>query len=374
MRVLFDRSAPPVVVSPVASISPEPGDEGLCADLTADLVAGLARYRRVGLAPARPERGYLLTGTLRRAGDHLRLLLQLGDDRGGVLWSERLDGLADTLRSDVGATLCARLAAHLAALDRSLAVPPDSPAPDARGLVLLGRVLGQRYARVANLAARRLFAEAAAADPGYAPAYAGLSRTYHRAWRYGWEDGAADPLERAVEMGRAAVDRDPLDARGHAALASALLYRNDFEAALAAFAHATALNPSDPDILAEHADAWVHAGEPRRALGPLERAMRLHACPPDWYHWYLAGALFALDRPDEVVATIARMGDVSEGWRLLAATFARLGDPEAARAAAREVVRLHPGFTIAAWAQRLPDRSATTLERFADGLRRAGLP
>ena len=374
MRVPFDPSAQPVAVSPVASLSPEPEDERLCADLTADLIAGLTQYRKVRTTSARPERGYLLTGTLRRAGDRLRLLLQLGDGRGGVLWSERLDGLAGTLRSDLGATLCARLAAQLATLDRSLAVPPDGPAPDARGLVRLGQALGQRYTRLANLAARRLFAEAAAADPGYAPAYAGLSRTYHRAWRYGWAEDAADPLERAVEMGRAAVDRDPLDARGHAALASALLYRSDFEAALAAFAHATALNPNDPDILAEHADAWVHAGEPRRAFGPLERAMRLNACPPDWYRWYLAGAFFALDQPDEVVATIARMGDASEGWRLLAATFARLGDAEAARAAAREVLRLYPGFTVAAWAQRLPDRSATTLERFADGLHRAGLP
>jgi len=374
VRVPFDPSAPPVAVSPVACLSPEPGDERLCADLTADLVAGLARYRGVAATPARAGRGYLLTGTLRRAGDRLRLLLQLGDGRGGVLWSERLDGPAGILRSEVGTTLCARLAARLAALDRGPAVRPDGPASDARRLVLLGRALGWRHTRVANLAARRLFAEATAADPACAPAHAGLFRTYLWAWLYGWAEDAADPLGRAVEAGRAAVDRDPLDARGHAALAFAVLHRKEYEAALAGFARATALNPNDPDVLVERAAALAAVGDGARALELHGRAAGLVPERPDWHLWYLADTLFALDRPGEVLATLGRMGDPTEGRRLLAASRARLGETGAARAEAREVLRLQPGFTVEAWTGRLPCRRAWQLERFADGLRRAGLP
>ena len=75
-----------------------------------------------------------------------------------------------------------------------------------------------------------------------------------------------------------------------------------------------------------------------------------------------------------MLATLGRMGDPSEGRRLLAASHARLGEIAAARAAAREVLRLHPGFTVAAWTRRLPCLRDEQLERFADGLRRAGLP
>ena len=74
------------------------------------------------------------------------------------------------------------------------------------------------------------------------------------------------------------------------------------------------------------------------------------------------------------MTTLRRMGDISEGRRLLAATYARLGLIEAARAEAREVLRLHPGFTIAAWMRRLPYRSRSSLDRFDEGLCRAGLP
>ena len=321
MRVPFDPSAPPVAVSPVACLSPEPGDERLCADLTADLVAGLARYRGVAATPARTGRGYLLTGTLRRAGDRLRLLLQLGDGRGGVLWSERLDGPAGALRSEVGTTLCARLAARLAALDRGPAVLPDGPVQDARTLVLLGRALGRRHTRVANLAARRLFAEAAAADPGCAPAHAGLSRAYLRAWLYGWEGDAADPLGRAVEAGRAAVDRDPLDARGHAALAFAVLYRKEYEAALAGFARATELNPNDPDVLVERAASFAAVGDGARALELHGRAAGLSPERPDWHLWYLARHLL---RPGPAGRGV---GDAGAHGRPLGGAAAARGQP-----------------------------------------------
>jgi len=68
------------------------------------------------------------------------------------------------------------------------------------------------------------------------------------------------------------------------------------------------------------------------------------------------------------------MQDPSEGRRLLAVNYAHLGMMNEAQAAAREVMRLHPGFTISQWRQRLAFRDKGVLDRYVEGLRKAGLP
>jgi hypothetical protein len=68
------------------------------------------------------------------------------------------------------------------------------------------------------------------------------------------------------------------------------------------------------------------------------------------------------------------MQNPDEGRRLLAANFALLGMMDEARAQAREVMRLHPEFTISRWRDRPPYRDVAILERYIDGLRKAGLP
>ncbi len=67
------------------------------------------------------------------------------------------------------------------------------------------------------------------------------------------------------------------------------------------------------------------------------------------------------------------MQDPNEAHRLLAASYALLGNMDAARVHADEVRRVHPGFTIADWQQVPPDVDAEALERYFEGLRLAGL-
>ena len=140
------------------------------------------------------------------------------------------------------------------------------------------------------------------------------------------------------------------------------------------YQRALALNPNDADIIAEYADALVYAGEPEKAVGEMQRAMRLNPYHPDWYLWYLADAYHSLGRPSDVTATVNRMQNPAEGSRLLAANYAYLGMMDEARAAAAEVMRLHPHFTIRSWRHRPPYRDTFFIERYVEGLRKAGLP
>ena len=68
----------------------------------------------------------------------------------------------------------------------------------------------------------------------------------------------------------------------------------------------------------------------------MHKAMRLNPHYPDWYLWYLADAYDTLGQSEDVIATIQRMHDPSEGQRMLAANYAHLGMMREAEAATRE--------------------------------------
>jgi tetratricopeptide (TPR) repeat protein len=244
----------------------------------------------------------------------------------------------------------------------------------AYGLVLRGQQLILRFSKEANAHARRLFEEAIDIAPDYGRAYSAMSRTHNLDWRYSWSAEPDQSLEAAVELAHRAIQLDRLDARGFAELGFANLYKKRHDDALAEYARAMALNPNDADIIVEYADALVYAGQPWKSVELLEKAMRLNPCYPDWYLWYRADAFNAMGRPAEVIATVQRMQNPDEGRRLLAANFAHLGMMDEARAQAREVMRLHPEFTISRWRDRPPYRDVAILERYVDGLRKAGLP
>ena len=153
-----------------------------------------------------------------------------------------------------------------------------------------------------------------------------------------------------------------------------MLYQKRHEESLAEYSRAVVLNPNDADILAELADALVYAGQPRKSIDLLTKAMRLNPYYPDWYLWYLADAHNAMGNSAEVISVVRQMQNQDEGRRLLAANYAHLGQLDKASIEANEVLRLHPGFTISQWRQRPPYRDQAILERYVEGLIKAGLP
>lgn len=385
-----------VAVLPLTNLSGDPADEHLCAGLTTDLIGDLTRFRnllviaphsvlrfRGGTVPEEQvarQLGvrYLVTGSLQHVGTRLRLRVQLVEvERGQVLWSENYQGdLAEVfaIQTDITGAIAFRLEIQIANAELRRLQRLRSPDLDAYGMVLRGQDLSHRYRRDSTLHARHLFELAAQTDPDYGRPYSGMSRTFNLAWRYRWAEKPEACLDRAIELAAEALERDNLDARGYAELGFAHLYRKEHGASLDAYARAVELNPNDADILAEYADALTYVDQPEEALQMLNRALKLNPYYPDWYLWYLGDVYDALGRPEDVIATVQRMRNPSEGRRLLAANYAHLGMLDAARAEAQEVLRLHPGFTIANWSQRPPYKYREKLDRFIEGLRRAGLP
>jgi adenylate cyclase len=385
-----------VAVLPLANLSDDPRNSHLCDGFTGDIITNLSRFRDV-LVIARHSAflfknhdvassqiagqlgvRYLMTGGLQRSGRKLRLRVQLTDaETDRVIWSDRYDGdLSDVFafQDDVTAMIAARLAHQISAAEQRRLVSEHPPDLRAYGLILRGQDLSLRFRQEANLHARRLFENAAEIDPDYGRCYVGMSRTFNLAWRYHWTPDPQLALDKAVDLANAAIGYDSLDAHGYGELGFACLYKKQHDASLAAYQRAIELNPNDADIVAEFSDALVYDGQPGKAIELMNKAMRLNPYYPDWYLWYLADAYNALQRPEDVVATVQKMRDPSEGRRLLAANFAHLGMLDEAKLHAAEVLKLHPQFTISSWAQRPPYKNRDILEHYMDGLRKAGLP
>ena len=401
--VAIPRAAPPgepvrhpsIAVLALMNLSGDPRNDHLCEGIAEDIIANLSRFRnlmviarhsaflfKLGANPAevvRRELGvrYILGGSLRRSEKRLRIAVELLDAASeSVLWSDRFEvefaELFD-LQDEIAGSVAARLSVQIDFAERR----QESPHPRdmrAYGLVLRGQHLILKFAREANWHARRLFEEAAEYAPEYSRAFSSLSRTHNLDWRYAWSARPKDSLEAAVAFARRAKELDRLDARGFSELGYARLYRGQHDEALAEYAQALTLNPNDSDIIAEYADALSYVEQPERSLELMQKAMRLNPHYPDWYLWYLADIYDTMGRCEDVIVTVQRMHDPSEGQRILAANYAHLEMMDEAKAAAREVMRLHPHFTISAWRERPPYRDPAPLERYIEGLRKAGLP
>ncbi|WP_367276938.1 adenylate/guanylate cyclase domain-containing protein [Bradyrhizobium sp.] len=386
---------PSIAVLAVSNLSGDPRNDHLCDGFSEDIIANLSRFRNLMVIArhsaflfnlntnptevVKRQLGvrYILWGSLRRAGQRLRFAFQLIDAASdSVLWSDRfkveLDELFD-LQDEIAGAVASRLSIQidLAEWRQQSPYPRDMRA---YGLVLRGQHLILKFTKAGNWHARRLFEEALGYAPEYSRAHSALSRTHNLDWRYAWAPRPQRSLELAIVFARRSKEFDPLDARGFAELGYAKLYRRQHDDAIAEYEQALSLNPNDSDIIAEYADALAYVEQAQRSVELMHKAMRLNPHYPDWYLWYLADAYDTLGQPENVIATIQRMHDPSEGQRMLAANFAHLGMTREAQAAAREVLRLHPGFKIGVWRERPPYRDKAIIERYVEGLRKAGLP
>jgi adenylate cyclase len=384
-----------VAVLPLDNPSGDPRDQHLCDGMTGDIITNLSRFRDLlviarhsaflfkGRSLASDQIGrhlgvrYLFTGGLRRSGTRLRLRVELCEaESGRVVWSDRYSGsLGDVFefQDDVTAMIAARLVVQISAAEQRRLRAEHPPELRAYGLVLRGQDLSLRYRSEANSHARRLFEHAAEIDPGYGRCYAGMSRTFNLAWRYRWSPEPEAALDKAVDLAIKAISCDSLDAHSFAELGFAQLYKKRHDESLAAYERAVELNPNDADVLAEMGDSLVYSGQAERAVQLLERAMRLNPYYPDWYLWYLGDACFHLGDYEKTIDTVRKMRDQAEAHRLLAASHALLGQMKEARFHARQVLRVHPRFSVQHWQNVPPYKDCNDLRPLVEGLKKAGL-
>jgi TolB-like protein/Tfp pilus assembly protein PilF len=390
---------PAIAVLPFVNISGDPEQEYFSDGISEDIIEGLSKLRwffiiarnssftykgkSVHLKQVAEELGvgYVVEGSVRKAGGRVRITAQLNDvATGGHLWAERYDrDLAEmfAVQDEITEAIVAAIEPQLYAAEnfRSRRKPPENL--DAWDLVMRALSYYWRVTRDDNLVAQRLLEQAIAIDPNYAQALAVLAVSHTFGARMGWED-AASIRSAAERAAMAAVRADGEDPWAHLALACAYAYRDRLEDSLAAFEQALRLNSNFALAQGYYGLMLTWAGRWREGAEAARRALRLSPRDPSAaiYNGVAAYAAY-VERDYNEAIRLAREGirqrnDFPGAYRVITAAAAMAGEIDLAKAMLQELRRAQPNISLAWMASHLPFRRDER-EHFLEGLRRAGL-
>jgi tetratricopeptide (TPR) repeat protein len=182
-------------------------------------------------------------------------------------------------------------------------------------------------------------------------------------------------LSKMMEAAKLAVQLDPNDGKTHLALGFAYAYHRKPQQALAEFARAETLAPSDADVLLLIALALPGLGETAQAVSLAERSLKLNPHYPDWYNQALSLVFFFGEQYDKSVKYRLLVKEpFALDYAFLAMAYAYLGRAGDAEAAAPNVVKLDSTWTAERYLSEAGGYAEKEAELFVTGARKAGLP
>ena len=354
-----------IAVLPFVNASPETENEYLSDGITDELIDALAKIsglrvssrtsvfalkgkpldvRAVG---ALLGVSVVLEGTVRKAGDRLRITAQLtSTDDGRLLWSQRFDRkLVDVfaIQDEIAATIVMTLRATMFA-DLSEYVPRRyTENIQAYGLYLKGRFAWNKRTSDGVAEAVGYFEQAIREDPSYAPAYAGLADSYSLDVDYR-SIPVAESYSRAKDYARKALELDESLPSAHASLAWTLFIHDwQWEDAEREFRRAIELNPRYASAHQWFAFLLAARGQFDAALVEGHTAIELDPASVSarralgWVYYYAR----RYDQAREHLARAVEMNPVAvESYRMLGSTLALQGQPAEAERVLREALTL----------------------------------
>ena len=312
-----------IAVMPFADEAAATGAPGGPADgLAHDVITRLAKLRSVSViaqgsvfalrerrfAPEEAGRmlnvDYVVSGSLRRHGERLRVTVELAETRTArIVWTDDFDRKADDallVLDEIGDRIVASIDHEIEVLERNRAIlrPPDSL--DAWEAHHRGLWHMYRFDRAENERAQHFFQAAVRLDPTFARAHAGLSFTHWQNAFQGWADRATE-VDRAYEAAGQSLMADDRDPAAHWAMGRALWLRGRQDQSVAELEAAVELSPNF--ALGHYTLAFVHSqgGDPQSAIRSSDHSRRLSPFDPLLFGMLgaRAMALVRLERFDE---------------------------------------------------------------------------
>jgi adenylate cyclase len=321
---------------------------------------------------------YLVAGSVRRSGTHVRIAGELTDSRlGTVLWTDHFDGdLSDIfeLQDAIALRIAGTLAVNVTLIEGRRRLDHPRLNPTAFDLVLRARAIGHGGSRIRNRQFRELITKAIELDPNYAMAHALLAEALYSMAVLGWTEFPDQELVRAAAEARKAIALAPSEPDGYRALGYILHAGTDYDQAKDAAKRAIEINPSDANALAVWGSVQSFSGDINSAIESLELALKLNPLLEPKFVFDLAVADYLAHRNEEAIRTaergLAHYSDFPMFNVPAAAAAAQLGRKDQAAHYVQELRRRVPFLDLGQQGSRFKDPSHS--EYLREGLKAAG--
>ena len=394
---------PSIAVLPFQNMSGDPEQEYFADGVVEEIITALSRFRHlfviarnssftykgrhVDIRQVGRELGvrYVLEGSVRKAVNRARITVQLIETiTGAHLWADRFEGTLEDifdLQDQVTTSVVGAIAPTLEQVEIERAKRKPTESLDAYDYFMRGMASAQWQMNERNSEALRFFYKAIELDPDFASAYGMAAWCY--VWRKSnqWMTNRVQEIAEAARLAHRAAELGKNDAvalsRGGFALAYIV---GNLDDGAALIDRALVLNPN-------LAAAWYFSGwvrmwlsEPDLSIEHLELAMRLSPLDPltGLMRTAIAFAHFLAGRYDEASSwaemALRENPTLNSASRIAAATNAVAGRLEQAQNEMIRLRQLDPTLRVSNLADVMPFRRPEDLAKYAEGLRKAGLP
>ena len=394
---LLDK--PSIAVLPFQNMSGDPGQEDFADGMVEDIITSLSKIHRlfviarnstftyknrpVDIRQVARELGvrYVLEGSVRRAGDRLRVAAELIEAVSGThVWAERYDRpVRDVfdVQDEITKEIVLALSIELTDGERARVFGRSTRSLEAWLAAMRGFEHWAEGSPKGIREARVHFERAASIDPNYTIAWAFIGWTHFTEVRFGFSSDPRASLAKAAELAEKCIAMSPDDPQAHGIRAGVWVIQGRFDDAVRECEIAIAGAPSDAYLWCVFGRVLICAGDAARGERALREAMQLNPFHPTYYRGILGNALEELGRNAEAIEiltkSVRRDPDYFSGHLRLASLYG-LGDQiEPAKAELAAALRINPKFTMAMAETFYASSNKASSERFKLGLRKAGL-
>ncbi len=399
---LTSGNTPSILVLPFANMSGDQNQDYFADGITEDLITSFSRlanlrimawhtaanYKNDSVSPQEAGRQvdvrYVLTGSVRKAEDRVRISVQLiSSTSGDLLWAERYDRelsdifqVQDEVTQRIVSTLSLRISPSE---NQHLKNQTTTSNIDAYDAFLKGQQFVNERSRDGNARARSAFRKAISLDPSYARAYGALAVVLVHDFRNSWSNLPLQESQyRALELAQKAVELSPTSPQVRWVLGFVYLYNRMYDKAAAEAERAIELAPGYADALGLLASVNNFRGRHSEALTAIQKAISLNPHYPAEYPLVQGRALFGLGRYHEAIDALNASLDRNAGALyprlMLAASYMRIGRLEDATWEIEQAQALNPGTRLSNLPAMFPVQSQTEMADFLEDLGKAGLP
>ncbi len=390
---------PSIAVLPFSNMSGDPEQEYFSDGLTDEIIATLSsvpklfviarnstftyKGKPVKVQQVSEELGvrYVLEGSVRKAGDKIRITAQLIDALNGYhLWAKQYDRNLDDIfavQDEITKKIITAMQVKLTEGEQARAAARGTDNLEAYLKCLQAYEYYNRINPESNALGKQLAEEAIALDPEYAWAYHVLARGNIADVWLGTSKSPKQSIGKAMGLLKKAILLDDTFAEAHGVLGFLYSMTKQYDKGIAEAEKAVALNPSSAESHYRLGKTLSFASRWEESIPEYKKAVRLDPIPSSMYLWSLGLSCGYTGQYEEAIEwcekAVRQEPDDLLARIMMTAVYSWSGRDEEARVEAAEVLRIQPKFTVKKWEKKLKYKNQEDNERAISALRKAGL-